>query len=250
MNAPAEKASAASVAFDPAATARHAVRSIATASLATLGADGAPFVSFVTVATTVAGAPVLLLSGLARHTHNLLRDPRASLLAVAPGGEEGDPLMGARVSLTGRLARDDDPESRRRFLARHAEAAGYAGFKDFAFYRLTPESGHLVAGFGRIVELKTADLLVEAGAFGAAEAGAVAHMNADHAEALALYATRLLGQPDGAWQATGADPEGLDLRLGALRARLTFPQNVLSGGELRAALVQLAQEARKIAGTG
>lgn len=248
MNAPAEKAPAAT--FDAPATARHVVRSVATASLATLDPDGTPFASLVTVATTLAGQPLLLLSSLARHTANLARDSRASLLAVAPGGEQGDPLAGARVSLTGHVARDDDPDTRRRFLARHAEAGAYADFKDFAFYRLAPSGGHLIAGFGRIVDVAAVELVVDVGEFGRSEAGAVAHMNADHAEALALYATRLLGQPDGDWQATGADPEGLDLRFGALRARLPFPRRVQSGGELRAALVELAQEARKIAGTG
>ena len=39
-------------------------------------------------------------------------------------------------------------------------------------------------------------------------------MNADHAEACRLYATQLLGAPDGAWRCVGLDPEGLDLQLG------------------------------------
>ena len=125
--------------FSPVASARHVLRLAATASLGTLDDDGAPFTSLVTVATTAAGEPILLLSDLALHTRNLKRDKRASLLLVAPGGEGGDPLAGARLTLTGTLARDDDPALRRRFLARHEEAAGYAGFADFGFYRLTVE---------------------------------------------------------------------------------------------------------------
>ena len=38
----------------------------------------------------------------------------------------------------------------RRFLARHPDAGMYAGFKDFAFYRVAVERAHLVAGFGKI----------------------------------------------------------------------------------------------------
>ena len=69
-------------------------------------------------------------------------------------------------------------------------------------------------------------------------------MNSDHGEALTLYATKLLGLPASDWRATGVDPDGLDLRAGALRGRLDFPEKVRSGGELRAALVQFAKQAR------
>lgn len=236
--------------FDPVASARHVLRLAATASLGTLGDDGGPFVSFVTVATTAAGAPVLLLSDLAIHTRNFKRAPRASLLLVAPGGEGGDPLAGARLTLTGTLVRDDDPAHRRRFLARHEEAAGYAGFADFGLYRLAIDGGHLVAGFGRIVALTAADILADlAGrdALVAAEEGAVAHMNEDHRDALRLYATALLGLPDGDWTATGADPHGLDLRAGTLRGRLAFPDPVATPGDLRRVLVDLAHAARNAA---
>lgn len=233
--------------FTPTATAKRVLRLAATASLGTLDEDGAPFVSLVTVATTPAGEPVLLLSDLALHTRNLRRDPRASLLLVAPGGEGGDPLAGARLTLTGTLARDDDPALRRRFLARHAEAADYAGFADFAFYRLRVEAGHLVAGFGRIVGLTREEILADMTGlddFIAAEESAVAHMNADHKEALRLYATVLLGLPDADWTTTGVDAGGLDLRAGPLRGRLAFPERVTTAGDLRRVLVDLAKEAR------
>ncbi len=46
----------------------------------------------------------------------------------------------------------------------------------------------------------------------------MAHMNADHAEAVRLYATKLLGAEDGPWRLTGLDPEGLDLACGDANA--------------------------------
>ena len=82
-------------------------------------------------------------------------------------------------------------------------------------------------------------------ALAAAEAGAIAHMNADHAEALRLYATKLLGLPDGDWRMTGCDPDGIDLRAGARRARLAFPERVTTPGALRSTLAALADEARR-----
>lgn len=236
-------------AFNAAATARTVLRTASTGALGTLGADGAPFVSLVTVATAPGGDPILLISRLAVHTQNLERDPRASLLLVAPGGEAGDPLAGARLSLTGTVAGpSDDPTLRRRFLAAHPEAAGYANFADFGFRQFAIAGGHLVAGFGRIVDLSRAEFLIDvagADALLASEEGAVAHMNEDHADALKLYATKLLGMPDGDWRTTGIDPEGIDLAAGAMQARLEFPERVRTGGELRAMLVRLANLARR-----
>jgi putative heme iron utilization protein len=239
---------AASDTFSPSLAARHVLRVAAVGSLATLKTDGSPFASLVTVATASGGDPILLLSRLAVHTQNLERDRRASLLLVEPGGEGGDPLAGARLTLVGEVTdRDPDPVVRRRFLARHREAAGYADFADFAFRRLTIKSGHLVAGFGRIVNLAADQLLTnlaDCDELLAAEEGAIAHMNADHGEALRLYATRLLGVPDGDWRMTGADPEGIDLRAGDLRARLDFPKRAKTAQDLREALIALARAAR------
>jgi putative heme iron utilization protein len=151
-------------AFSAAETARAVLRAAETGGLATLAANGAPFASLVLVATTSAGEPLLLLSGLAVHTKNLTRDPRVSLLLVASGGEGGeggDPLAGVRISVSGAAAADADAESRRRFLTHHPEAAAYADFGDFRFYRLVIADAHLVAGFGRIVDLGRDDLVLD-----------------------------------------------------------------------------------------
>jgi putative heme iron utilization protein len=69
-------------------------------------------------------------------------------------------------------------------------------------------------------------------------------MNADHAETCRLYATKLLGAPDGDWRCVGCDPEGLDLQCERLGLRLLFPQRVTQPGVLRAVLKQMAELAR------
>jgi len=192
---------------------------------------------------------LLLLSTLAIHTKNLLADPRASLMLEER--KEADPLEGARVMLMGRIAIGDDETGRARYLARHPEAAQFAGFKDFAIYRMTVERAHLVAGFGRIVDLTAQDILTEisdAAPLIDVEPSAVAHMNEDHADALRLYATRLLGASDGEWRCTGCDPDGLDLRLGRTGLRLPFVERVTAPAGLRSVLVTLAQTARSHAG--
>ncbi len=136
---------------------------------------------------------------------------------------------------------------RGRFLARHPKAELYADFADFSFWRIAMEQVHLNGGFARAARFPAARLLTPtAGAAEllAAEAGALAHMNADHADALALYAQALAGQPAGAWLATGLDPDGMDLACGDLNARLPFPEPVTTPGDLRKMLVTLAERAR------
>ena len=233
--------------FEPAAEARRLSRTARWAALATLDRQVAgPYASLVSVATDIDGAPLLLISRLAVHTRNLEVDPLCSLLYAEVGA--GDPMVHPRVSFAGSATRLDDPSrARRRFLARHPAAALYADFADFSFWRVEPRSAHLVAGFGRIVDLAPADLLVDlsdASDLVAAEEEAVAHVNADHAGTLRLYATRLLGLPDGDWTMTGLDPEGCDLALGDQAARLRFPQRVRGPGPLRAVLRDLAEQAR------
>jgi putative heme iron utilization protein len=232
--------------FDPGLAAKKLLREGRSGALATLVAgSGDPDCSLVNVATAVDGAPLLLLSKLALHTKNLLADARVSLMLDER--KEGDPLEGARVMLMGTCAKDSDPLSGPAYLRRHPEAGMFANFADFAFYRMEIARAHLVAGFGRIVDLKPQDVrtdISDARALVESEVDAIAHMNADHADACRLYATRLLGASDGDWRCVGIDPEGLELQKGRTALRLPFPQRVTGPGPLRALLKQLADQAR------
>jgi len=232
--------------FDPKAAAKKLMRETRSGALGTLMAgSGDPYCSLVNVASAVDGAPLLLISRLALHTKNILADPRVSLLLDER--KPGDPLEGARVMLMGTAEKTESADARRRYLACQPEAEAFAGFADFAFYEIRLKAAHLVAGFGRIVDLKPVDILIDvsgADALVAAEAEAVAHMNADHAETCRLYATKLLGAPDGDWRCVGCDPEGLDLQRERTGLRLPFPQRVNAPGVLRAVLKQLADQAR------
>src|SRR5712691_1300610 len=215
---------------DRGAEARRLIRRRDHAALATL-LDGWPYVSLVATACDSDASPLLLLSDLAQHTKNLLADPRVSLLFDDTAGLP-DPLAGPRLSVLGRAERVDDPRLAARFAARHPASERYAGFADFHLYRVVIERGHLVAGFGRIAWIAAEQLRfpAEAEALEAAEAEIVRHMNADHAEAIALYAERLLGRQGAGWRMTGIDPEGIDLRrpmeLGGETARLDFAMPV------------------------
>lgn len=235
--------------FDPAAFARALLRRSRQGALATLRPPkGDPYCSLVNVASAADGAPILLISRLAVHTANLLADPRVSLMLDERG--PGDPLQGARIMLAGTALEaigDAALALRQRYLAVHPSAEMFVDFKDFSFFRIAPAGAHLVAGFGRINDLSPDQFLTDltgAEAMLEAEPGAVAHMNADHRDALGLYATRLLGAAPADWRCTGCDPDGLDLHNGLEALRLDFPRRIVTPGALRVILRELAEQAR------
>jgi len=227
--------------------ARALVRRAFKGSMATIDAkNGYPYVSLVTLATDTSGAPILLISNLARHTANLANEPRASIM-VDETGALADPLQGARVTLYGRIERTKEEAVRRRFLARHPEASFYADFPDFGFFRLGVEGAHYIGGFGRIFDLAPSELLIptdEAASLLEGEPGIVEHMNEDHADAVELYATALGDGEPGAWRMTGIDPEGCDIMCNGTARRIVFAEPVTTPQEARKELVRLAAEAR------
>jgi putative heme iron utilization protein len=235
--------------FNPSRLAKSLMRRSRQGALATLMAGtGDPYCSLVNMASHPDGLPILLISRLAVHTKNLLADDRVSLMLDerAPG----DPLEGARIMVAGRAVEaDDDGRAllRRRYLAAHPSAEAFVDFKDFSFFRIHPSGAHLVAGFGRIIDLKPGQFLTDvsdAASLLEAEPGAVEHMNEDHREAMNLYATKLLGAESADWRCIGCDPEGLDIQAGTIALRLEFPARVTTAGDLRKMLVRLAEEAR------
>ena len=229
--------------------ARSLLRRSRQGALATLmPGSGDPYCSLVNVASHCDGSPILLISRLALHTRNILGDPRVSLMLDERA--EGDPLEGARIMLAGRAEQAGNAEEevlRRRYLNAHPSAEAFVNFKDFSFFKIRPARAHLVAGFGRIVDLEPGQFLTElsgADALLEAEQGAIEHMNADHREAMNLYATKLLGAEESDWRCTGCDPDGMDMQAGMKTLRLDFPERVTDGTALRKMLVKLAAEAR------
>lgn len=205
----------------------------------------------VALASEPDGHPVMLVSSLSRHTQALRSDPRCSLLVGEPG--KGDPLAHPRLSITGE-ARFLDRESqehataRRRFLARHPKASLYADFADFSFVRIVMARASLNGGFARAYAMSESDLSLRGHpaleGLCEMEARAVAHMNEDHLDAVALYAEKLAGKEPGNWRMTSFDPEGMDLADGDRVARVPFDPPLQDASGLRPRLVALAKAAR------
>ena len=237
--------------FNPIAVAKDLLRATRAGALATIDRNtGHPFSSLVNIATDTDGSPLILVSRLSTHTANIEVDPRASVLLASSG--KGDPLAYPRLTVLGmftNVARStpDGVRVQRRFLSRHPKSRLYAGFGDFTFWRLNVVSAHLNGGFARAADLKASDVITnleDAAEIVELEEGAVAHMNADHPDAVRLYATKLLGEPDGAWQVTGVDPDGLDLALNDRTVRMPFDGRVTNGLALRTTLAECGARAR------
>lgn len=223
------------------------------AALATFEGDpetalATPYASLVITACAPDGAPLLLISNLARHTKNLRANARASLM-FDETGPMGDLSVSSRVTLIGSFKPTTEKALARRFISRHVESAGYASFADFGFYEMAVESAHFVGGFGRIVDVARDDLLTGlegADDLLAAEPDIIAHMNEDHADAVALYATRLLGAEgiDGPWRMSGIDPGGIDIIGRTYALRLDFKTRVTTAMGARDMFKDLAHSAR------
>jgi len=235
--------------FDPSRLTKSLLRRSRQGALATLKVgSGDPYCSLVNLASHPDGSPILLISRLAIHTRNILADARVSLMLDerAPG----DPLEGARIMLSGRAEAAVASEVellRQRYLSVHPSAEGFVSFTDFSLVRIRPSEVHLVAGFGRIVDLQPEQFLTNlAGAEELldAEPSVVKHMNTEHRDTMNLYATRLLGAAAGDWRCTGCDPEGIDLQWEQAVMRLEFPRRATNGNELRKMLAKLAEDAR------
>ncbi|MGE0215510.1 HugZ family protein [Mycolicibacterium sp.] len=232
--------------------ARTIAASTNTGTLATLTADGDPWASFVTYGL-LGGAPVLCVSNLAEHGRNLARDPRASIAVVAPA-TEADPLASGRITLAGRVEApvgDERGAARAAHLAAVPAAKYYVDYSDFSLWVLRVQRVRWVGGYGRMDSTTGAAYAeAEPDPVSPASAGALAHLNADHADALAAMARTLGGYPDAvAATCTGADRYGLDLRLtterGIAYTRVGYAAPIDSIDELRSATVELTRRARE-----
>jgi len=223
------------------------LRSARSAAIAVIEPDsgGFPFVSRVLIGIDTDGTPVILVSALSVHTQALSKDQRCSLLTGEIG--KGDPLAHARLTVqceADKVERDSDVHARirERFIRRHPKAKLYVDFPDFAFFRLTPLKASMNGGFGRAYALSGSDLMIPSGAIGdiaEAEAGAIDHMNSDHADAASKYAKLYCKAKGTGWRICGLDAAGVDLALGDQLKRLEYDAPLQSKGELRAALVKL-----------
>lgn len=134
-------------------------------NLATADAAGKPEASLVPAAIAEDGVITVLVSGLARHTANLRTNPSASVLMTDADVEaaRASPLAVPRISLSCRvepLPRESPqwPVALAQFQARFGDViAVVSALSDFGCFRLYPEEGRLVMGFGQAFHVDPSD---------------------------------------------------------------------------------------------
>lgn len=221
-------------------------------TLATLTKTGDPWASFITYGL-FGGAPVLSVSTMAEHGRNLAGDPRASIAIVAPA-TDSDPLANSRITLAGVVEKptgDELAAARQAHLDAVPAAKYYIDYSDFALWVLRVDRVRWVGGYGRMDSATGADYAAAAAdPVQPVAAGAIAHLNADHAEALVAMAKTLGGYPDTiAATCTGADRYGLDLKVtterGVAYPRIGYAERIDSPDQLRSATVELTRRAQQ-----
>lgn len=212
-------------------------------------APGHPYGSLVDAALDGADA-VILISALAEHTRNLLADARCSLLFSERG--DGNPLARGRVTLLAdarELGRDAG-DAAQSYFAAHPQARFYLEFGDFSFWRLEVRSVRYIGGFGRMSWVAAGDWArAEPDPIADAAGDVVAHMNADHADALRAYCLAFSRAREfSAVTMTGVDRYGFEMAVetadGARPVRVAFDAPLVGPGEVRAAMVDLLARAR------
>ncbi|MCW1243294.1 HugZ family protein [Pseudomonas sp. SAICEU22] len=201
---------------------------------------GFPFGSVVPYCLDELGRPLILISRIAQHTHNLLKDPKCSMLVGERGAEDVQAV--GRLTYLAEARRLEDSvaieAAAERYYRYFPESQNYHKAHDFDFWVLDPVRHRYIGGFGAIHWI---DLITLANPFGGkAEVSMIEHMNADHAKAIAHYVA-LTGLPKTEpAQLVGIDSEGMHLRIGQGLHWLAFPNPCNTPTQVREALVYLA----------
>lgn len=232
------------------ARALYARRPEGVLSTISLDVPGYPFGSIVPYASDAQGRPVILISGIAQHTKNILADHRVSLTLA----EDADDAQAAgRVTILGdaRAVPAEEVEAvKARYERRFPASAAYHQQHDFAFFRIEPVRVRYIGGFGRIHWVE-ADAFCRANPFaGASETGMVEHMNDDHVDAMRDYCRlyHFRCEDRDTPKVAGIDAEGFELRVGKRLLRIEFETPAKDAKDVRMAMVALARRARESVG--
>jgi putative heme iron utilization protein len=223
-------------------------------SLSTLSRKqpGFPFGSVMPYGLDERGRPIFLISTMAMHTQNLQANPHASLLVTQSDGD-GDPLGASRVTLVGEAVPVPEPDlasARRLYLERYANSKYWVDYDDFSFYRMDVVDVYYVGGFGVMGWVQALDYdSARPDPLADVAAGIIAHMNADHAQALVLLARSSAGIDALEATMTSVDRLGFHVRLktpeGMRGARIAFLREATNANETRKVLVEMVQQARE-----
>ncbi len=205
--------------------------------------DGFPFGSITPYLVDYDGSLIILISGLAEHTKNILHDPRVSL--ITHDQRDAQIQTQGRITLLGNAERIADKDTiGARYLRYFPEAETYFAMHDFAFYRIQPIAIRYIGGFGKIHWVNIEQYRIASYPLIAQAADVIAHMNADHTDTMRGYCQQIHQREVLDVEMLSIDCDGFDLRADGEMLRVDFAAEVLDAQQARSALVALAQAAK------
>ena len=195
-----------------------------------LECPGHPFGSLLPYSLHRDGCPLILVSHLAKHTRNLVADPRCSLTIAEQ--HEGDTQKLTRLScladaspLTG-----IDRRAAERHFRLFPESRGYYQELNFHFYSLQPVRFYCVAGFGAARWIGVDRLLVKNPFSYKEEEELLSEINTRFGSRLQQRLVHRIAS-NGPLLAVGLDATGLDLRQDDRMLRLSLPASTSNSSE-------------------
>lgn len=211
--------------------------------------EGYPFGSVAPFVVDHQGHLIILISTLAEHTKNILKNSKVSMVVLK---DEQDLQANARLTLLGDAAQCDKNDAllRARYLRYIPQAETYFDMHDFHFYRIAIKHARYIAGFGKMGWMD-ADALnpnIQTTPLTAQESDIIEHMNTDHADSLLTYCQYVHEQSGESATMIGIDPFGFDVRLkqgeSSQQLRFAFDSYVEDANAARKALVNLSKAAK------
>ena len=203
---------------------------------------GFPYGSALPHVTDHQGRPVVLISHLAEHTHNVEADSRVSFLVSSSGPEL---QASSRAALLGHAhVLEADTGIQERYLRFFPEQARYLEMGGFRFWTIEPLQVRLIEGFGSLHWIAGDAYLANPGELPGLETSVLEHMNRDHGEALISYC-RAQGMEPQQVEMIAIDCDGFDVRSEKRILRFKFEKTITTGAQARAALAALARAGRQ-----
>ncbi len=213
---------------------------------------GYPFGSVAPFVLDHSGQPIILISTIAEHTHNIMANPKVSLLVFS--GDE-DLQASGRLTLMGEAKQIDkeDADLRARYLRYLPQAASYFEMHDFSFYRIEINQARYIAGFGKMGwisgDAMQAAELKENSPLAVQETAIIEHMNADHAHSLIAYSKHFYNINATHAEMLGIDVDGFDAKVNIAEGetqilRFNFDQPIQDAQSARMALVNMSKAAK------
>jgi hypothetical protein len=206
--------------------------------------EGYPYGSVAPFVLNYQGMPTILISTIAEHTKNVIKNSKVSLVVFS---NEDDLQANARLTLLATAEQTDKNNElmRQRYLRYIPQAAQYFDMHDFNFYTLYITHARYIAGFGKMGWVEGDAMKIPSNPLFIEEAGILEHMNADHYQNLKAYCQHYHQTETDTVEMIGIDSLGFDVRTDVNTIlRFHFETPISNAHEARMALVNMAKACR------